>query len=156
MMKKKRSGRIFIVVILFSVLFVSYSYAKRILISLDEQYKNADCVVAAVLLDSHTIKVKNSMWEKNIGFTLYEFKVKKDLKRGNYGALVGEIVYVISQTQPEFPPPYEPERYTPKFDSNKEYILFLKETTSYYLFNFVQDFRESIEYNDRIIEKIIK
>lgn len=132
------------------------SFAKRILIPLHEQYKKADCVVSAVILDSHRIKVSNSMWEENIGYTLYEFKIKKDIKEGNYGPLVSEIVYVISQTQPEFLPPVEPERYAPEFDKNKEYILFLKETPSYYLFSFVQDFRESVEYSEEIVDEIIK
>lgn len=125
-----------------------------ILIPPNQQFQKANCVVSAVLLDSQIVKVKNVTWDKNLEFTLFEFRVKKDIKAGDYGALVSEVVYVISQTVPEHHSQIEPELRNPKFDKNKEYILFLKETPSYYIFNFVQDFAESIEYSEKAANEI--
>lgn len=155
-MKNKKIFGIFTLAIAFFVLSFSSSYARRYLIPLNEQFQKADCVVSAILLDTHTVKIKNTAYQNNMEFTIFEFKVKKDIKSGNYGSLVAEIVYVTSQTQPEWLKGHKPERYAPEFDSNKEYILFLKETPSYYLFNFVQDFKESVEYSEEIVNKIIK
>lgn len=136
-------------------LLANPAYARRYQMPLNEQFQKADCVVSAVLLERHTVGVKNASHENGIAFTLFEFKVKKDIKTANYGALVGEIVYVISQTQPEWREPHEPERRAPDFARSREYILFLKETPSYYLFNVVQDSRESIEYSDEVVQKLL-
>jgi len=146
--------RIIIAIIIICVLINNTIYAKRYLMTLEEQSKKADCIVVASFLSSQTIEPEYAGSFEKTGFTLFEFKTIKDIKTGEYGSLRNIIIYVISQTRLQWHSPHEPERYSPKFTKDKEYILFLKQSTSSYLFNFIQDFRKSIEYDDEIIVKI--
>ncbi|MFH1767822.1 MAG: hypothetical protein ABH858_01495 [Candidatus Omnitrophota bacterium] len=145
-----------LIIFFISFSFVNSIYAVRIDVSSDQQRKEADCVLAGVLLKSHPVSISNTKWEESVVFTIFEFQVKKDIQEWKYSPLVGENICVISQTSPEWTKPEEAERYAPKFDYNKEYILFLKETPTAYLFNFVQDFRNSVEYNDEALNQIAK
>ena len=114
-------------------------------LSVEKQYEEATSVVRAKMLKEHPISVGQF-----IEYTLFEFEVLEEFKGKIYGqGDKGSKIVIICQTKYDWECPQ-----SVVFQKEKEYILFLFQTPSGYLYTLVTDKQGSSESTKELLREI--
>ena len=128
--------RIFLIIILWSLIFVNSSDARKTAGTSQQRLEKADVITKAIYLTQSSLTVQNSSWEENFRqkpqIRVLEFKVTDTPNKRKRGSISsGAVIYVISQAIG-----YEEAR-VDQFTPGQEYVLLLSATTESSFSNFV-------------------